>query len=284
MNIHLLAIDPQNDFCDTPERNLPRDVNGHVIARPTLSVAGATGDLSRLGSFIQEMGSRLSNLTVTLDSHPFVAIERPTFWQNAEDQHNLVSPFTQISLADVKSGKYVPRFEMDTVLMQLERLEAKGEKLMVWPVHCVTGTWGHMLNESVASAVHGWEFLTGRPAQMVSKGACPWTEHYGIFVAETPLPEWDNTQFNFTLANHISAADKLVVAGEAASHCVRASVMQLVEAADDGLIDFDPAKVVLLTDCMSPVAGFEQQVSDFFEYMQSRGASCMGWADAVESL
>jgi nicotinamidase-related amidase len=45
----------------------------------------------------------------------------------------------------------------------------------------------------------------------------------------------------------------LVIAGEASSHCVRATTEHIVE--HWGSNDF--SRIVLLTDCMSPVAGFE---------------------------
>lgn len=282
-HIHLLAIDPQNDFCDLDATRLPYDVNGIASAHPALPVPGSTADMFRLGRFIEGMGEKLSHITVTLDSHPFVAIERPTFW--LDDKGEQIDAFTLLGVSDVESGKYVPRFEKELVLQQLKRLEARGEKLMVWPVHCVNGTWGHRIEDNVADAIQQWEFVTGRTAEMVTKGSCPYTEHYGIFVAETPLQNWPDTAFNTTLARNVVDTDVLVVAGEAASHCVRASVLQLISAADNTVISgFDPRKLVLLSDCMSPVTGFDKQYAEFAEYVKSRGARFMTSAEALANL
>ena len=64
MRTKLLIIDPQNDFCD--------------IGGAALPVAGANHDLKRLASFIEENQGHISDVTVTLDSHASVAVERTT--------------------------------------------------------------------------------------------------------------------------------------------------------------------------------------------------------------
>ena len=62
----------------------------------------------------------------------------------------------------------------------------------------------------------------------------------------------------------------LVIAGEASSHCVRASTEHIVE--NWGSDDF--SRIVLLTDCMSPVGGFEQAHRDFLQRMRAIGVRC----------
>jgi nicotinamidase-related amidase len=127
---NLLIIDPQNDFCDIPNAALP--------------VAGAQGDLQRLAAWVRQHIAQLDGITVTLDSHASVAVERTTFWQNKSGE--AVSPFTFITSADLQSGAYAPRDRSKTlaVAAMLDQLAARGRPgLVVWPVHCVTGTWGH---------------------------------------------------------------------------------------------------------------------------------------------
>ena len=87
----LLIIDPQNDFCDP---------------QGTLFVPGAAEDMQRLASFIRSACGGLSEVVVTLDSHPSVAIERPTFWKRGDGQP--VVPFTQITHRQVAAGEYGP--------------------------------------------------------------------------------------------------------------------------------------------------------------------------------
>src|SRR5690606_21290622 len=87
--IHLLIIDPQNDFCDVPADARPRVQD--VAMAPALPVSGADQDMRRLADFVVRMGPRLRDITVTLDSHPYVAIERTTFWKTRAGQP--VAPF-----------------------------------------------------------------------------------------------------------------------------------------------------------------------------------------------
>ncbi|HWT18121.1 MAG TPA: cysteine hydrolase, partial [Variovorax sp.] len=47
-NIHLLVIDPQNDFCDLPADWLGTDAATGTPLQPALPVAGAHADMLRL--------------------------------------------------------------------------------------------------------------------------------------------------------------------------------------------------------------------------------------------
>ncbi len=283
MNIHLLAIDPQNDFCDLPASWRPV-LDGRPLA-PALPVPGAHEDMGRLAGLIQALGPRLTDITVTLDSHPSIAIERPALWRDAQDRE--VAPFTVVTHADVQAGRYRPRFEAARVSSQIARLEAQGGQLMVWPEHCVTGTWGHNIHPLVAQALAQWECAQGRVALKVRKGEYPWSEHYGVFAADTPLDDEPSTQFNLHLARRVTRqVDVLLVGGEASSHCVRASIDQLLSAMENGRIPpmADSARIILLSDCMSPVQGFEQAERASVERALARGAHSMTAAQALSEL
>lgn len=269
MNIRLLIIDPQNDFCDIPGAALP--------------VPGADADMKRLAAFIGRHGQRISGITVTLDSHASVAVERTSFWKRGDGSE--VPAFTEVSAADVRAHRFLPRNEALTekVLRMLEQLEAgKRYKLMVWPVHCVTGTWGHNIHPAVAESLAQWEFRHQASVRKVLKGEYLLSEHYGVFEAEVPFEDEESTQFNRKLAlSLISDADLLLVAGEASSHCVSASVEQLLRFVG-GQREHSP-RIVLLSDCMSPVTGFEAGERAFFEHAQAHGVQRMP-VEAVVSL
>src|ERR1700744_4541590 len=100
----LLIIDPQNDFCDVPANYRPVDpLTGAPIA-PALPVAGAHADMLRTAALIRAAGSRLDDITITLDSHHHVDIAHPTFWQTADG--GTVAPFTAITAAQVRAGTF----------------------------------------------------------------------------------------------------------------------------------------------------------------------------------
>ncbi len=134
-NIQLLVIDPQNDFCDLPAAWQPVDALTGQRTAPALPVPGAHADMQRLGEFITKGVRGLSDISITLDSHHFLGIERPGFWMQGDGSD--VQPFTEITALDVRQGKFLPRHPQATqrVLAYLDALEANGRyKLMIWTI------------------------------------------------------------------------------------------------------------------------------------------------------
>lgn len=268
-NIQLLAIDPQNDFCDLPADWHPTDRASGAPLAPALPVAGAHADLQRLARFIGAQGTAIDAITVTLDSHQQHDIGHPGFWQGAGGA--AVSPFTPITAAQVRAGAYAPRdaAALARVLDYLDALERQGRySHMVWPVHCEIGSWGHGVHAQVLAACRAWQVQRQRATASVLKGLNPWTENYSALQAEVPDPGDPSTQLNTRLLAALDTADLLLIAGQASSHCVRATTEHLVQHLPGGR----PERIVLLTDCMSPVAGFQAQHDAFLATLQAQGA------------
>ncbi|MBM3114931.1 cysteine hydrolase [Jeongeupia naejangsanensis] len=269
MRTQLLIIDPQNDFCDLPATFCPADpLAADKRLAPALPVAGAHADMLRLGRLIDALGGRLDAITITLDSHQRLDIGHPTFWK--QDDGSPVAPFTAISAAEVENKRYRPRDTAATtrVLAYLRELEAKGRYThMVWPVHCEIGSWGHAVHAGLRAAYNRWEERELKIVAKVVKGTNPWTEHYSAVEAEVPLADDASTGTNAALVAMLDAADTILIGGEAGSHCVKATTEHLVAHLPDGA-----ARLILLTDCMSAVGGFEAQYRDFLADMQARGA------------
>lgn len=264
--LHLLIIDPQNDFCDLPKDYCPT-VAGALMA-PALPVAGAHADMRRVAALIEQGGAGLTDISVTLDSHQRVDIAHPTFWRKADGSP--VPPFTQVLARDVRAGAYVPRRAeaLARVLAYLDALEASGRYVhMVWPVHCEIGSWGHNVHADVRRAYNRWEEAQVGSVDKVVKGTNPWTEHYSAIKAEVPDPADPATQLNVGFLARLRAADRIFITGEAGSHCVKATTEHIVE----NFAAADVRKLVLLTDCMSPVAGFAAQYAAFVGDMRTRG-------------
>ena len=181
-----------------------------------------------------------------------------------------MTPFTEITADQVRAGQFQPRdaASLPRTLAYLDALEARGRyTLMVWPVHCEVGTWGHEVHADVAAACRAWEARHGRAAQSVRKGENPWTEHYSAVLAEVPDAEDPRTQLNSALIASLDRADSILIAGEASSHCVRATTKHIVAHLPGGR----PQRIALVTDCMSPVGGFEAQHDAFFAQMRALG-------------
>ena len=96
------------------------------------------------------------------------------------------------------------------------------------------------------------------------------------------MPDSDDadTQLNQTFIDQLQRAERIYICGEAGSHCVKATTEHIVAnfaAADIG-------KLVLIDDCISPVAGFEAQYRDFLADMQARGVSIASSAEVIAEL
>ncbi|MDP5007998.1 MAG: cysteine hydrolase [Glaciimonas sp.] len=277
---HLLIIDPQNDFCDLPADYLSPDGDGKKCA-PSLPVPGSHADMLRLANLIRDGGDGLTDITITLDSHHYLDIAHPTFWH--DQQHAEVTPFTRISAQQVRTGKYMPRMAdaLPRVLAYLDQLAAADRyQLTIWPVHCEIGTWGHNVHIDVLHAYHLWERKSLRAVNKINKGSNPWTEHYSAVRAEVPDPVDELTQTNQRLLASLAQAERVYIAGEAGSHCVKATVEDIVAHSDSAQI----AKLVLITDCISPVAGYEQQYLDFVRSMMAQGVRTLSAAQVRQEL
>lgn len=279
--IHLLIVDPQNDFCDLPESYRPLDPLTGLAVAPALPIAGAHADMQRLARFIDATAPVLSSITVTLDSHHRLDIAHPTFWRAGNGDP--VAPFTPITAAQLRAGEFVPRHDDDLprTLNYLDELEARGRyTLMAWPVHCEIGTWGHNVHPDVRAAYGRWEEERQFIVRKVPKGANPWTEHYSALMAEVPDADDPRSQLNRSLLDSLDRADLILIAGEAGSHCVKATVEHLAEHLPGGNL----SRIVLLTDCMSPVAGFANAQSSFLQRMRDLGVQERTSTDMARAL
>lgn len=249
MRHHLLIIDPQNDFCDLPPAALP--------------VSGANADLQRLAQLISRHGEQLDGITVTLDSHHRYDIAHPAFWRGPRGESPLHTP---ISLDDVDSGRWLPA---DPSLLAEVRAYLLQSSLYVWPPHCLVGSWGHNIQQNLNEALQQWECQRQRVMQLLFKGLNPLTEHFSAFEADVPRADDPATCFDRSTLTPLLAADRVLIGGEALSHCVASSVRSLLRHLGT---DF-ARKIILLEDCSSPVPGFEAQAQDFVAEISQLGAS-----------
>lgn len=280
-NLQLLVIDPQNDFCDLPPAYLPSAAQGGASVAPALPVPGAHADMLRVAGLIRTGAEGLTGISITMDAHHRYDIAHPTFWMTA--QGGDVAPFTSISAAAVRAAEFQPRqpAALPRALAYLDALEAEGRyQLMIWPVHCEIGTWGQNVHADVRAAYNAWEEKTLSVVSKISKGSNPWTEHYSAIRAEVPDAGDPDTQLNQSLIRDLSKADRVYICGEAGSHCVKATTEHLVE----NFAAADLHKLVLLTDCMSAVSGFDNQFEGFVRDMAAKGVQIAKMADVLPEL
>lgn len=251
---HLVVIDPQNDFCDIPGAALP--------------VAGASADMTRLAAFIDANARRLDDIHITLDSHNPVDIAHPAWWVDVNGV--APAPFTGIDEDDVAAGRWRARLpELQARSWEyVKQLGRAGRyALAIWPEHCLIGTWGHNVQADVMAALNRWARTRMEVVDFVTKGSNPFTEHYSAVQAEVPDPADPTTLVNTRLIETLAQADETLIAGEALSHCVANTVRDIASNFGDENIK----KLVLLEDCSSSVAGFEDLGRQFVAEMKARG-------------
>lgn len=259
MNVQLLVIDPQQDFCNP---------NG------SLFVPGADKDMERLAKMVERLAPKLDDIHVTLDSHRKVDISHPMMFKDRQGKRP--GAFTQITAADLRSGRWTTALPSlyNRVLAYLDALEAKGRyPHIIWPEHCLIGDEGHNVAPALSAAIHGWEDRFAQ-CDFVTKGSNPWTEHFSAVEAEVPDPNDPSTQVNTGFIQTLEQADILLVAGEALSHCLLSTLRDIVKYfSDPSYIQ----KIVLLTDATSQVPNppgttiFTDATSAFLADMKSKG-------------
>jgi|SRR3989344_5189902 len=235
--VALLIVDPQNDFMGNDD-GTPYQECGNTAS---LSVKGAVADMKRLARFIDV--NTPDKVVVTRDKHPKKHVGHAAYWINENGEHPDV--FSQVSVDDVASGKWM-RWDGRSV-QPFDTLSASGPQT-IWPEHCVADTWGFEVQTDLAAALARWEERTGKKVICLDKGMDPDLEEYGCFEA----------------ADHLKGVRTIIyVAGEASSHCVKATLEHAASVLDRTTV----RKFVILTDCMSPVPGFEKVAVDFLKDM-----------------
>ena len=237
-----LGIDVQQDFMD----------NG------ALGVPGAHGDVERMTQFIYNNMDKITNIAVSIDTHTPHQIFHPYWW--IDEDGNNPAPYTPITLADLDSGKYraviYPHQSRDYV----EHLEKDGKKtLCVWSYHCLQGTSGAAFENQFANMIYFHSVAKKAVTQRLVKGQDPLSEMYGII-----KPEYDTKNYiNIDFLNKLENYDKIIIAGEAKSHCVLESIKQILEHyANRPEIT---QKIYILEDCMSSIPGFEDVTEQTFD-------------------
>lgn len=256
-NVHLLLIDVQRDFC-FPQGSL------YVGGR---SGSGAMDDSRRIAEFIYRNANTITNITATMDTHSAFQIFFPSFWVDRDGAP--LSSFREITVEDVGTGHVRPNPALapwlcggdvawltDQVRFYCGELERAGKyKLYLWPPHCILGSDGHALVGVVHEARMFHAYLRNSQSWVETKGDHPLTENYSVLRPEV-LSSHDGralAKANTALVKTLLSADAVIVGGQAASHCVRSSIDDLLEAinATDRSL---ARKVYVLSDCMSSVA------------------------------
>src|SRR5215475_8319450 len=281
--VHLLLIDVQKDFC-FPDGSL------YVAGR---SGTGAIDDSRRIAELIYRNLGVITEITTTLDTHLAYQIFFPSFWRDQAGAP--LQAFRTISAAEIAAGEVRPDPAMakwlcggnytwlcKQVLHYCKELERAGKyQLYLWPPHCLLGSDGHALVGIIHEARLFHAFARVAQSSVEVKGGNPLTENYSVLRPEV-LSRFDGAalaQRNTSFVQTLLAADAVVIAGQAASHCVKSTIDDLLGeiAAHDPRL---ASKVYLVTDCMSAVTVPDGKGGFVADFTDQADAALQRFADA----
>jgi nicotinamidase/pyrazinamidase len=250
--ICLFVIDPQRDF----------------LEGGNLAVKGATRDMDNLTKLVKNHGRDLDGIEITLDSHYPVHIAHTRSWVDAFGNHP--TPFTDILDEAVDEGKWKafnPGFQK-RYKAYTAALKANGRYVLkMWPDHCIIGSDGQKIYPPLYDVIYEWESTQYGIATRTTKGSNPFTEHYSAVKADVEDPKDVSTRLNERIIRTLKKYDIILIAGEALSHCVANTIMDVANEFSTDQIK----KFVLLEDATSSVETCEKMGEDFVNAMVKKG-------------
>lgn len=288
----LLLIDVQNTFC---------------IREFELFVAGRSGNAAvedniRLCEFIYRNLNQITEIIVTLDTHTALQIFHPIFWINKQGEHPTPAA-TIIQLEDIQNGVWrvnpavansltvgdAQTLQQHALYYAKKLSEAGQYPLTVWPYHSMLGSMGHALVSAVEEAVFFHTISRHSQAQFEIKGNHPLTENYSALKPEIldTVGGRQIAQKNVSLIQKLLAFDRVIIAGQAKSHCVAWTVNDLlseIHTINPNLAD----KIYLLEDCTSPVVvpgviDYTEQANAAYERFAEAGMHRVSATEVVDS-
>ena len=251
----LLCVDVQNTFC----------IPGFELFVGGRSGKGAVDDNRRLISFLYRNLHKITQVSVTMDTHQAMQIFHAVFLVNAEGDHP--EPMTLVSVEDILSGRWqfnpaiapslhtTPEYGQAHLLHYTQQLAESGKyDLTIWPYHAMLGGIGHALVPAFEEATFFHTIARQSQADFILKGNNALTESYSVIGPEVLLDPTGKqiAQRSDKIFEKVRSFDALLIAGQAKSHCVAWTISDLLEDIQANQPEL-ASKVYLLEDCASPV-------------------------------
>ena len=228
-------------------------------------------------------------------------IFHPMFWVDEQGNHPQAG-ITMISHQEVEQGRWkvnaniahnlniTPENLKNYALHYIKKItEDSKYPLTVWPYHSMLGGIGHALVSSVEEALFFHNLVRSSQTQFEIKGNNPLTENYSVFSPEVLEDSQGKkiAQKNTKLLNQLLSFDRIIIAGQAKSHCVAWTIEDLlteIKQKDPNLAK----KVYLLEDCTSAVVvphviDFTDKANAAFQRFSDAGMHRVKSSDAMEN-
>lgn len=277
----LLVIDPQNSFCE----NVKDFEERQKVHNGELYVEGAEKDMERLSDFIKENKNKITDIHMTLDSHHKMHISHPIWFKNKKTGKH-PNPFTIMKYCEKTeeiigvtytenesfvNGEY-SSFNDSWTIYYLKELERKKRYAhCIWPYHCLIGTLGHNVYPAVFDAIAEWETDNQKICKKIFKGSDQLVEHFSAIGPEVDsLLNVNGDSKKEEILYKLNSYDEILISGEAKSHCVASTVLDIVKN-DNVMFKNIGKKCVVLEDTTSNVGGFEILGEEFVKEAKSLG-------------
>ena len=225
---------------------------GFCTPGASLFVPGAVEDTSRTIEWLYKNLERITQVAFSLDTHRVFQIFHPAWWIDDDGKHP--APFTNISLADLRNGKWKPIAHPAECLEYVKQLEQSGKYVLtVWPYHTLLGGVSHALVPALMEAAIFHALVRQAQTHFETKGTHAMTENYSVLAPEVrELGGKSVGTFNAAFFKMLMDFDRVYVFGQAKSHCVLSTLkdmQQHIAGTDPALMD----KIHILEDATSPV-------------------------------
>jgi nicotinamidase/pyrazinamidase len=305
----LLIIDPQNDFTDLPYT----DVDG-IKKEGLLSVPNSYKDYGRLIHLLNNIGDKINEIHVSLDTHTEKHIGHPKFWKQTDGSDIPNSMYALSINNDIITGtniltkhgnqesatiEVVPKDDNTDLLQYVKDYvswfddktqNTHGQRPFIWFQHCIENTGGHKINPTLKSALDSY----ANKVTYHIKGQNNLAEMYSLFKAERPVSDEDltkleqfvytgklstegsssktydavskmknlNTKLNEQLLKNLlgetSNQNTLYICGEARTHCVKSTIIDLLEYVEKN--SYDQSKIIFIKNISSPIGGVPNDI------------------------
>lgn len=253
--------------------------NSFVAEDGTLKVPGAIGDITRFIDYLYRKAEDISALLFSLDQHLPYQIFFSLWWVDKYGNHP--APYTAITEQDVENGTWIPLYKKEWSKFYVKSLRETGQTpLMIWPEHCMIGTYGAALMPELAEAIVWLSAARGIQPIYMFKGTVPESEHYGPFCCCVPVPNHPQGGLQTQFLDIVASYDVIDVAGEAEDFCVREGMRQLLAYFGKK----DPAiikRMRFLKDCTSLVFPDKRPEADeILEQFETLGVQIINSTEA----
>jgi nicotinamidase-related amidase len=256
-------------------------------------------DNRRLCEFIYRNLNRITDFTLTMDTHKAMQIFHSIYLVDEDGRHP--DAYTLVSVEDVQSGRWRfneamaavlgtdPETGQKNLLHYVNALQKSGKyQLTIWPYHAMLGGIGHALVAAIEEAVFFHSVARYSQPDFEIKGTNSFTEHYSVVGPEVTEDYAGNQigEQNQKFIRRLKEFDLTLIAGQAKSHCVASTISDLL----DDISRVDPSlaeRVYLLKDCTSPVVVPGMDYTDMadaaFARFAEAGMKIIRSTDPVES-